>query len=127
RVPGRARPGPARGRRAAARARAHGHERPRARSRQHPCADASPARRAAAANRMPEHLRALVVIVLLAGLTFALARAPACAAAMKDQDFVHRRNLWFALTLAAFLAHNFWLFVVLAAALLLLAAQSERN
>jgi len=76
---------------------------------------------------MPEHLRALVVIVLLAGLTFALARAPACAAAMKDEHFVHRRNVWFALTLAAFLAHNFWLFVVFAAALLFLAAQSESN
>jgi len=76
---------------------------------------------------MPEHLRALVVIVLLAGLTFTLARAPACAAAMTDEDFVHRRNAWFALTLAAFLAHNFWLFVVFAAALLFLAARSESN
>ena len=76
---------------------------------------------------MPEHLRALVVIVLLAGLTFALARAPACAAAMKDADFLRRRHVWFALTLAVFLAHNFWLFVLFAAALLLLALPAEGN
>lgn len=76
---------------------------------------------------MPEHLRALVVVLALAGLTFVLARAPACAAAMKDDDFVRRRNVWFALTLAVFLAHNFWLFVLLAAALLFMAIPAEGN
>ena len=76
---------------------------------------------------MPEHLRALVVILLLASVTFALARAPACAAAMKDEDFVRRRNVWFALTLAVFLAHNFWIFILFAAALLLLTVPSESN
>jgi O-antigen ligase len=76
---------------------------------------------------MPEHLKALVVILALAGLTFVLARAPACAAAMKDEDFVRRRNLWFVLTAAAFLAHNFWIFIALAAALLLLSVQAEGN
>jgi O-antigen ligase len=76
---------------------------------------------------MPEHLRALIVIVVLAALTFALARAPACAAAMKDDDFVRRRNVWFALTAAAFLAHNFWIFVLFAAALLLFSVAAEGN
>jgi len=76
---------------------------------------------------MPEHLRTLVVILVLAGGTFALARAPACAAAMKDEDFLRRRNVWFALTLAVFLAHNFWLFVLFAAVLLLLALPAEGN
>jgi O-antigen ligase len=76
---------------------------------------------------MPEHLRALVVLLVLAGATSALARPLACAAAMTDADFVRRRNLWFALTLAAFLAHSFWLFVALAAALLLFSLHAERN
>lgn len=76
---------------------------------------------------MPEHLRALVVILVLAGLSFALARAPACAAAMKDEDFARRRNVWFALTAAAFLAHDFWLFLLFAAALLFLTVPSEGN
>jgi O-antigen ligase len=76
---------------------------------------------------MPDHLRALVVILVLAGLSFALARAPACAAAMKDEDFARRRNVWFALTAAAFLAHDFWLFLLFAAALLFLTVPSEGN
>lgn len=76
---------------------------------------------------MPEHLRALVVILALAALTFALARAPACAAAMKDEDFVRRRNVWFALTAAVFLAHNFWIFIVFAAAVLVFSLSAEGN
>lgn len=76
---------------------------------------------------MPEHLRALVVILVLAGAVFAAARPLACAAAMPDKDFARRRNAWFALTLAAFLAHNFWIFVVFATALLVFAVLSEGN
>ena len=77
---------------------------------------------------MPEHLRALVMILVLAGMVFAAARPYACAAAMQDVDFVRRRNVWFALTLAAFLAHDFWLFIGLAAVLLLLfALRAEPN
>jgi O-antigen ligase len=76
---------------------------------------------------MPEQLRALVVILALAGAVFAAARPFACAAAMQDEDFVRRRNLWFALTLAAFLAHNFWLFIVFAAVLIALALPAEPN
>jgi O-antigen ligase len=76
---------------------------------------------------MPEHLRALVVILVLAGTVFAAARPLACAAAMQGEDFARRRAVWFALTLAAFLAHNFWIFIAFAAALLLWAAFSERN
>jgi O-antigen ligase len=76
---------------------------------------------------MPEHLRALVVILVLAGAVFAFARPLACAGAMSAQDFARRRSLWFALTLAAFLAHNFWIFMAFAAALLLFALPYERN
>jgi hypothetical protein len=76
---------------------------------------------------MPAHLRALVVLLVLGGVTFALARAPACAAAMKDEDFVRRRNVWFALTAAVFLAHNFWIFILFAAALLLFSLSEEGN
>jgi O-antigen ligase len=76
---------------------------------------------------VPEHLRALMVILALAGAVFALARPLACAALMAERDFVRRRNLWLALTLAAFLAHNFWIFVAFAAALLVLAALADGN
>ena len=66
---------------------------------------------------MPEHLRALMVILALAAAVFVAARAPACAAATTGADFARRRTLWFAVTLAAFLSHDYWLFIGAATAL----------
>jgi len=76
---------------------------------------------------MPENLRALAVILMLACAVFAAARPLACAEAMTEEDFARRRNLWFALTLVAFLAHNFWLFIAFAALLLIFALPAEPN
>ena len=76
---------------------------------------------------MPEHLRALVVILVLATVVFAFAKAPACTLASTTGDFERRRNLWFGITLAAFLAHNFWIYTLVAAALLLFAVAREPN
>lgn len=76
---------------------------------------------------MPEHIRALVVILGLASAVFFFAKAPATAMAMAPADFARRRNLWFAITLTAFLAHNFWIFIAVATALLLLALPREPN
>lgn len=69
----------------------------------------------------------MVVILVIAGAVFALARRAACFAAMSDGEFRGRRNLWFGVTLAAFLAHNFWLFALLATWLLVYAAGRDRN
>jgi len=76
---------------------------------------------------MPEHLRALVVILGLASVVFFFAKKPACAMAMQPEDFSRRRNLWFAITLTAFLAHNFWIYIVVSGTLLLIALPRERN
>jgi len=76
---------------------------------------------------MPEHLRALVVILVLAAATFAFARPLACARASSEEDFSRRRGLWFALTLAAFLAHSFWIYIAFVTALLVFALPQERN
>ena len=76
---------------------------------------------------MPEHLRALVVILVLATAVFALAKAPITAQACSAQDFARRRNLWFVLTLAAFLTHNFWLYVLVACCALAVAVRAESN
>ena len=76
---------------------------------------------------MPEHLRALVFILGLATVVFAFSKAPACALASTAANFERRRNLWFGLTLAAFLAHNFWIYIFVAAALLLFARSREPN
>ena len=75
---------------------------------------------------MPEHLKALIVILVLATTVFAFAHQPACAIA-KVGDYTRRRNLWFAFTLAAFLSYNFWLYTLIAIPLLIYANRRETN
>ncbi len=75
---------------------------------------------------MPEHLRALIVILALACIVFAFARRPATDL-IPYSDFTRRRNLWLALTLAAFIAHSFWVYAVLMALVLALTQRRERN
>jgi O-antigen ligase len=76
---------------------------------------------------MPEHLRALVVILGIAIPAFWLARRALCDGLMSSEDFDRRRKLWFAVTLLAFLSHSFWLYIVLCGAMLLVAGSKERN
>jgi O-antigen ligase len=76
---------------------------------------------------MPDHLKGLVVILVLATAVFAFSRAPACAVATATNDFKRRRNLWFAVTLVAFLAHNFWLHIIVIGFLLFSAQRREPN
>jgi O-antigen ligase len=76
---------------------------------------------------MPTHLRALFVILVLASVVFAFARAPVCAAFSNTTDFVRRRNTWLAVTAIAFLAHNFWIYAFAVGGLLYAAATRERN
>lgn len=76
---------------------------------------------------MPENIRALVVVLALATTVFVIVRAPARAMAQRPGDFERRRNLWFGITLAAFLSYNFWLFMGIAAVLLHQAATKEKN
>lgn len=75
---------------------------------------------------MPVHLRALVVILILAVAVFILARRPA-SSSISDDDFTRRRNLWFAVTLIAFLAHNFWIFLAVTGLLLAFAGRREHS
>jgi len=75
---------------------------------------------------MPEYLRSLIVVLVLAAVVFAFARRPACAIANAD-DFARRRNTWFALTLAAFLAQSFWIYVAFAVPLLIFVNRRESN
>jgi len=76
---------------------------------------------------MPEHLKALVVLLALAVVVYFFLKAPVCALGVTGADFNRRRNLWFGITLAAFLSHNFWVFVVVASAILIFALPRESN
>ncbi len=75
---------------------------------------------------MPEHLRALIVIVILATAVFSLASKTATQL-IPARDFKRRRNLWFALTLLAFLTHSFWLYAAAATFCLLLTRRQEHT
>ena len=75
---------------------------------------------------MPESLRSLIVILVLSAAFFAFSGRTASGIIGRD-NFRTRRNLWFGLTLAAFLAHNFWVYTVIAILLLLYAKRRETN
>nr|WP_319527838.1 O-antigen ligase family protein [Pseudomonas laurentiana] len=75
---------------------------------------------------MPEHFRALIVILAVAGIVFTLARRSATDL-IPYRDFTRRRNLWFALTLLAFVSQNFWVYAGIAAIALTVAGQRDRN
>lgn len=76
---------------------------------------------------MPEHIRALLVILALAATVFLAIKSHACALATTPADFQRRRNLWFGITLTAFLAHNFWLYIMIAAIIMIASNRKESN
>ena len=67
---------------------------------------------------MPEHLRALIVVLGLASFIWLLIQ-PSIAHATSPSVARAWRNLWFAMTAAAFTLGNFWLYVLLAGAVLM--------
>jgi O-antigen ligase len=76
---------------------------------------------------MPEYIRALIVILALATVVFAFAKAPATAVAITPEDFIHRRNTWFYITLAGFLSQNYWVFAVIVSLVIYNAAKKDSN
>lgn len=76
---------------------------------------------------MPEYIRALIVIIVLATAVFAFAKVLACSSACTIQDFELRRNMWFWITIAAFLTQDIWIFFIVTGVLLLLAVPRESN
>jgi len=60
---------------------------------------------------MPEHLRAMVVVLGLGWVVFFGLRSMA-AQLMPPQRFKAWRNAWVVSTLALFLAHNIWLYLL---------------
>jgi hypothetical protein len=71
-------------------------------------------------------LKALIVILAIAAVVFRLAK-PIAVRFSDARDFARRRNVWFVLTVTAFLSPNFWLFTLVAAPLLAWAGRKDRN
>jgi len=75
---------------------------------------------------MPEYIQALIVILFLSTLVFAFARKPAHEIIL-NADYVRRRNLFLVITLAAFLGHSFWVYIVITGLLILFTRAKEPN
>jgi hypothetical protein len=75
---------------------------------------------------MPEHIRALVVVLVFSTGVFLAARG-AVVQLVPDATFKRWRNLWVVSTLALFLTHNIWLCFLLLAVLMLVARRKEAH
>lgn len=76
---------------------------------------------------MPTHLRALVVIMVMALAVLWLMRPVATEQAITPVDYKRRATLWVWLTLIAFLSHNYWLFVLISVPLMAVAGARDSN
>jgi hypothetical protein len=71
-------------------------------------------------------MKELIVILAIAGLTFRLAK-PIALRFSADADFLRRRNVWFALTIIAFLSPNFWIFALFAVPIYIWMGRKDSN
>jgi O-Antigen ligase len=76
---------------------------------------------------MKENISALVYILFIAGTCFLVLAKPLTARLMAPADFARRRNLWIAVTVATFLAHNFWLAMLASALIVGFGSRREQN
>jgi hypothetical protein len=72
------------------------------------------------------NIKALIVVLAIAVVVFRLGK-PIALLFSSESDFARRRNVWFVLTATAFLSPSFWLFVLVAAPLLVWAGRRDSN
>ena len=75
---------------------------------------------------MSTRIKELIVILTIAALIFRLAK-PIAVAFCSESHFRRRRNVWFALTISAFLSPNFWLYAFVAIPLIIWASKKDDN
>jgi len=75
---------------------------------------------------MSASLKELIVVLAIAAVIFKLAK-PIALHFSTEQDFARRRNVWFVLTVTAFLSPSFWLFAVVAVPLMTWAGRRDTN
>jgi hypothetical protein len=76
---------------------------------------------------MPEHIRALIVLLVLATAFFIVASMRRFGFPIERETLRRRRNLWFGITLLAFLSHNLWIFLLLLFVLLWIHKATDAN
>src|SRR6202795_1885218 len=72
------------------------------------------------------NIKALIVVLAIAAVVFRLGK-PIALLFCSEPDFARRRNVWFVLTVTAFLSPSFWLFVLVATPLLAWAGRKDVN
>lgn len=75
---------------------------------------------------MPEHIRALVVVLLVSSVVWLFVR-PAIVQIITPATFSRWRTLWYITTLAWFLSHSFWIFVCIVTVVLLAVGRHEKH
>lgn len=75
---------------------------------------------------MPEYLRALFVILLIAGFTFIFSKK-IITPFIFNERFNQWRNAWLGITLIAFLSHNFWIYILGGGLFIIFVAKREPN
>lgn len=72
------------------------------------------------------NVKALIVVLVLATIVFAIAK-PVCLRFIAPDDFVRRRNVWYALTVTAFISPSFWIYAGVALGLIYWAGRKDPN
>ena len=75
---------------------------------------------------MSPHITALIYVLLIATPVFLFAK-PIALRFTAEADYLRRRNVWFALTVAGFLSASFWVFALLAVPLLVWGGRRDSN
>lgn len=73
---------------------------------------------------MPEHIRALLFLLVLSAPVWWIARG-AFSGLVPCSSFDRWRNVWFAVILALFLSHNYWLFAFILMVVVLVSMRQE--
>lgn len=76
---------------------------------------------------MSAHLKALVIILVLSACTLHFCRDFFISRTMTAEDYWRRSGAWFALTLAAFLSFNFWVYCALAFLIAIFLHKRDKN
>ena len=76
---------------------------------------------------MPEIIRSLIVVLLIAFAVFHFGKKTFVAMGMGEADFVLRRNAWLVITLAAILTHNFWIFCAITTGTVIYAGKKDSS
>jgi len=76
---------------------------------------------------MPEYLKALIVVLIIAAVVFRLAAASLIDTTTPKRDYWRRAWVWVGATAAAFLARDYWVFALIAGLMLFFAGRKDPN